>query len=192
MAEVPTQAPSIEALVDSSDLGLPVIVRPGRTPPVKIINSCGMTCTFCHNEGTPVTADNVGGIAAGMSSSGRTGRRSIYMATNGVRFLPAAVAPDGEFQTALTTLRDALGLDEFHLTGGEPSLHPRLADLIRVGHDAGFRTAPAEYEAKVLPPTPPGPGTYTSYPGPLRRHQPQPLLPARRRHDGHLVTTSDS
>ncbi len=31
-----------------------------RTIRVKVIDECGLACTFCHNEGTPVTADNRG------------------------------------------------------------------------------------------------------------------------------------
>jgi cyclic pyranopterin phosphate synthase len=45
---------------------------------------------------------------------------SIYLGTNGARFLPATVLPNDEFASAATRLRDALGLEELHLTGGEP------------------------------------------------------------------------
>ena len=50
--------------------GLPVHVQHDRTLRVKIIDACGMTCTFCHNEGTPVAADNLGRAAAGGDARG--------------------------------------------------------------------------------------------------------------------------
>ena len=33
---------------------IPVHVDKDTTLRVKIIDACGLTCTFCHNEGTPV------------------------------------------------------------------------------------------------------------------------------------------
>jgi cyclic pyranopterin phosphate synthase len=78
---------------------------------------------------------------------------SIYLATNGVRFLPATIAPDDGFAAALHMLRDALDLDELHLTGGEPTLHPRIAEVVRVGRTAGYRvcmTSNGENGGRVL------------------------------------------
>jgi cyclic pyranopterin phosphate synthase len=110
-----------------------------RTLRVKIIDACGMTCTFCHNEGTPVAADNLGKSAGTFLPYGRTGRVSIYTKTNGVAFLPAPVLPDEDYVHALTALRDALDLRELHLTGGEPTLHGALPKLVALARDAGFR-----------------------------------------------------
>jgi GTP 3',8-cyclase len=146
---------SVEALDPTPMLtdGLPVHVHTDRTLRVKIIDACGMTCTFCHNEGTPVVADNLGRPAGELTGWGRSGRVSIYLASNGARFLPAAIAPDAGFVSALTSLRDALGLDELHLTGGEPSLHPRLAEIVSAGRSAGFRvcmTSNGENGARVI------------------------------------------
>jgi len=138
-------------LVDT--MGLPVRVELDRTLRVKVIDACGMACTFCHNEGTPVVTDNLGRSPRDFDAAGRSGRVSIYLASNGARFLPATVAPDEEFVSALCTLRDALSLDELHLTGGEPSLHPRLAEVIRAAGRAGFRvcmTSNGENGARVL------------------------------------------
>jgi cyclic pyranopterin phosphate synthase len=39
-------------------VGIPVHVHKDATLRVKIHDTCGLTCTFCHNEGTPVTVDN--------------------------------------------------------------------------------------------------------------------------------------
>ncbi len=119
---------------------------------MKIIDSCGMTCTFCHNEGTPVAADN-SRSSGRFVPQGASGRVSIYVATNGARFVPAAVVPDLEFVTALASLCHALELEEVHLTGGEPTLHPHLADIVRVAASAGLRvgiTSNGERGAAVL------------------------------------------
>jgi GTP 3',8-cyclase len=77
--------------------GLPVHVHYDRTLRVKVIDACGMTCTFCHNEGTPVVADNLGRAPGELTGRGRSGRVSIYLADNGARFLPATIAPDADF-----------------------------------------------------------------------------------------------
>jgi cyclic pyranopterin phosphate synthase len=118
---------------------VPLFIHRDRTLRVKIIDSCGMTCTFCHNEGTPVATDNLRSEPAGFESAGRSGRVSIYLGTNGASFLPAAVTPDDEFRAAVSRLREALDLNELHLTGGEPTLHPRLAEIVRLGTEAGLR-----------------------------------------------------
>ncbi|MFD4252533.1 radical SAM protein [Amycolatopsis thermoflava] len=117
---------------------LPIQVETDHTLRVKIIDACGMTCTFCHNEGTPVVADNLGREIDSFVQSGRTGRISIYTGTNGAHFLPAPVSPDTGFEQALIALREALDLDELHLTGGEPTLHSGLPQLVTVARRAGF------------------------------------------------------
>ncbi|MDI3402859.1 radical SAM protein [Streptomyces cavernicola] len=136
------------------DSDVPVRVSMDRTLRVKVIDSCSMTCTFCHNEGTPVSADNHGRRSAPFSSAGRSGRVSIYLGTNGARFVSAPVMPDEAFRAALAQLRDALGFDEVHLTGGEPTLHPRLPQIISLAKDAGYKasiTSNGENGARALP-----------------------------------------
>jgi molybdenum cofactor biosynthesis enzyme MoaA len=131
---------------------VPTIVHTDRTLRVKVIDSCGMTCTFCHNEGTPVAMDNT--RAAGQfTSGGASGRVSIYLATNGAAFVPTAVLPDSEFFGAVRALRDALDLDELHLTGGEPTLHPRLGEIVALGVRVGLRvsvTSNGERGARIM------------------------------------------
>jgi cyclic pyranopterin phosphate synthase len=149
------QVSCVEALDPAPMLadGLPVHVHHDRTLRVKITDACGMTCTFCHNEGTPVVADNLGRAAGELTGRGRSGRVSIYLASNGAHFLPATIAPDDDFVSALTRLRDALDLDKLHLTGGEPSLHPRLAEIVSAGRSADFRvcmTSNGENGARVI------------------------------------------
>jgi cyclic pyranopterin phosphate synthase len=118
---------------------LPTHVDIDYTLRVKIIDACGMACTFCHNEGTPVTADNLSRTSGTFVPMGRTGRVSIYTPGNGTRFLAAPVYPDHDLLNALTALRDALDIREVHLTGGEPTLHPGLPDLITLAARTGLR-----------------------------------------------------
>jgi molybdenum cofactor biosynthesis enzyme MoaA len=121
---------------------LPVHVARDATLRVKILDACGLSCQFCHNEGTPV--------AAGPS----TGRVSIYEATNGVPFVPGRMPADEEFTQVVSALRDALDLHEMHLTGGEPTLHPQVADITERAVAAGYRvrmTSNGEHGARALP-----------------------------------------
>lgn len=121
-----------------AERGIPVHVGTDRTLRVKIIDACGMTCTFCHNEGSPVAQDNRKRLPLAFTSSGPSGRVSIYAESSGVSFLAAPVHPDDGYVHAIASLRDALGVRELHLTGGEPTLHPRLPELIRLAAEAGF------------------------------------------------------
>ncbi|MEU3216466.1 radical SAM protein [Streptomyces sp. NPDC006971] len=134
---------------------LPVEVRPDRTLRVKIIDACGLACSFCHNEGTPVATDNAHRPADQFTGiPGRSGRVSIYLRTNGADFLPARIAADAEFALALAAVRGALPTTEVHLTGGEPTLHPDLPGLIAIARRLGLTvglTSNGEAGAAVLP-----------------------------------------
>lgn len=125
---------------DLSDV--PVEVKPDRTLRAKIIDACGLACSFCHNEGTPVAAP------------GRTGRVSIYLRTNGADFLPDRIAADADFAQALAAVRGSLPTNQVHFTGGEPTLHPDLPGLITIARRLGLTvglTSNGENGAAVLP-----------------------------------------
>ncbi|WP_406285345.1 radical SAM protein [Streptomyces sp. NBC_00209] len=134
---------------------LPVEVRPDRTLRVKIIDACGLACSFCHNEGTPVATDNADRTAGEFTGTpGRSGRVSIYLRTNGADFLPARIAADAEFALALAAVRGALPTNEVHFTGGEPTLHPDLPGLVSIARRMGLAvgiTSNGEAGAEVLP-----------------------------------------
>jgi cyclic pyranopterin phosphate synthase len=117
--------------------GLPVNVSIDSTVRVKIIDACGLTCVFCHNEGTPVTQDNRSWPEAQLTTRGVSGRTSIYIGSNNAGFLAAPIHPDEGFAQALRSLHD-MGYDDAHLTGGEPTLHPRLPDLVAMASSCGF------------------------------------------------------
>ncbi|MFB7912161.1 radical SAM protein [Kitasatospora sp. NPDC056076] len=126
-----------------------------RTIRIKVIDDCGLACTFCHNEGTPVTADNRGRtLLPFVAGPGRTGRVSIYSETNGVGFLAAKMAPDMSFRRAVRTVTKAFGADEVHLTGGEPTLHKEVPSLVSaltgMGLSVGM-TSNGERGRQVMP-----------------------------------------
>lgn len=120
---------------------VPTRVTADRTLRVKILDACGLTCVFCHNEGTPVAASN-------------SDRVSIYERSNGVGFVPSTMLPGAEYVQAISQLRDALGYTELHLTGGEPTLHPKLPEMVRLSTEAGYSvrmTSNGENGARVIP-----------------------------------------
>ncbi|MDT0332004.1 radical SAM protein [Nocardiopsis lambiniae] len=131
---------------------LPTFIDTDTTLRVKILDACGMTCTFCHNEGTPVVVDNRN--LGPFQITGSSGRTSIYAATNGAAFLPATIPPDREFARTLRLMNECMGCTELHLTGGEPTLHSRLPDLVRLAVDQGYRvcmTSNGENGARQIP-----------------------------------------
>ena len=131
-----------------------LIVEKDTTLRVKIHDPCGFTCTFCHDEGTPVTADNSRRQVGDFVTAGPSGRVSIYAATNGATFVSAPVRADERFGEALVALREKLHLTELHLTGGEPTLHPALAELTRIGVESGYgvrMTSNGENGARTIP-----------------------------------------
>lgn len=130
--------PEIRELVREESLA-PVEVGRDLSLRAKVIDACGLTCTFCHNEGTPVAIDNRSGSISIRGTTGQSGRISVFSAINGVDFLPGRMEPkDPSFSYALNSLKTALGLRELHLTGGEPTLHPFLPQLISVAREAGY------------------------------------------------------
>ena len=114
----------------------PIVVNEDRSLRAKILDACGMACVFCHNEGTPVVSE----LRNVRDRNSRTlGRVSIYSHSNGVTFLPGRMKPDELYRHAMSSLKESVGLEEIHLTGGEPSLHPELAHLIKVASSEGLK-----------------------------------------------------
>lgn len=97
---------------------------------IKVLDRCGMTCSFCHNEGTPVM--NPTGLQAS--------RVSIYSESNNIPFIPADIshADEGSFRDALHALKDAGVAREVHWTGGEPTLARQLPALTYAARLAGY------------------------------------------------------
>ncbi|WP_039934587.1 radical SAM protein [Leptospira inadai] len=80
---------------------------------VSVTSSCGFGCVYCAPGG---------------------GENEIP----GRQYKPTAIFLSPEtFRIKLNTLRDQLEIKEVHLTGGEPTNHKGLPDLIRVAVDQG-------------------------------------------------------
>lgn len=112
-----------------------------------------MTCVFCHNEGTPVASAFQQGNVLLPNPTYRGGRVSVFEDTNGVDFIPGTMQPGEEFETTLRLMQETIGSRELHLTGGEPTLHHNLPELIRSAKNAGFSvkmTSNGENGARVL------------------------------------------
>lgn len=132
---------------------VPVNVSLDQSLRPKIIDACGLSCTFCHNEGTPVATDNTMAINL-TAKPGKSGRVSVFSETNGVDFIPGKMLPDYRFKEALSLLREGLDLKELHLTGGEPSLHTQLPALITAARETGYRvkmTSNGERGSQIIP-----------------------------------------
>lgn len=94
---------------------------------IKVTNDCQWTCTFCHNEGTELPG-----------SSNRINRVSVFLDPR-VRQLPAVedIVVDNTPPDWIDPVKK-LGIDEVHLTGGEPTLHPYLPKLIKILTNEGM------------------------------------------------------
>ncbi len=128
-----------QALFDAESQ-TPVSVSPDLSLRAKIIDSCGLTCQFCHNEGTPVASDNPESVVVIRGVAGQSGRVSVFSDYNGVDFVPGLMDPaDPAFRSSLEGLKDELGYEELHLTGGEPTLHRDLPAIVRLARDVGYK-----------------------------------------------------
>ena len=131
----------------------PVQLGADRSLRAKVIDACGMTCTFCHNEGTPVAADERS-TGVRMNASSLSGRVSVFAVTNGVNFIPGSMLADESFRGSLRSLHSRLDLNELHLTGGEPTLNKHLPDIVRVATQEGYSvkmTSNGENGARIIP-----------------------------------------
>jgi len=108
----------------------PVFVEKDASLRLKVLDQCGMACTFCHNEGTPVSVDNIRRQSGDFTSAGKSDRVSIFLDTNGVDFVSGTVQPDRSLDQAVDQLRESVYFNEVHLTGGEPTLHPQLPEVV--------------------------------------------------------------
>lgn len=107
---------------------------------LKVTNDCQWTCNFCHNEGTelPENANN----------------RVSTLLDLSVLSLPH-VENMSSNESALDKIVDLrkIGIDEVHFTGGEPTLHPKLANATKRLVSEGFRvkmTSNGQSSNKVL------------------------------------------
>lgn len=97
-----------------------------RSVRVKVTNGCQWACNFCHNEGTELP-----------NTANATSRVSVFL-DPAVRQLPMVedIKVEDSSLGWINTIK-GLGIDEVHLTGGEPTLHPRLPKLISILSNSG-------------------------------------------------------
>lgn len=118
---------------------VPVEVEPDLGVRLKVLDTCGHACVFCHNEGTDVNPKQA------------KDRVTVF----GGSFQVEAVDPDDpQFVQEASRAKSVFGIEEIHLTGGEPTQHQRLADLIRVLNAQGLTvkmTSNGESGALVYP-----------------------------------------
>jgi molybdenum cofactor biosynthesis enzyme MoaA len=120
-------------LIKFQEAQTPIELSVDTTLRAKISDACGLSCTFCHNEGTPVAATK-----QYLSNPTVGSRVSIYVGTNNVDFMPGMMRPDDAYQAALLACKDTLELDELHLTGGEPTLNPNVSSLASMASELGY------------------------------------------------------
>jgi GTP 3',8-cyclase len=122
--------PEGRELKDSEQL-LPVEVSIDSSLRLKVLDQCGMACTFCHNEGTPVTVDNRLRETGDYTASGKSDRVSIFLGTNGANFVSDKMLPDANLTANIDAISERINVDEIHITGGEPTLHPEIDQIVR-------------------------------------------------------------
>jgi cyclic pyranopterin phosphate synthase len=117
---------------------IPVVVGIDRSLRPKIIDNCGLTCVFCHNEGTPVAGSYDKTTLLPLPSY-KGGRVSVFEGKNGVDFIPGVMAPDEHFSSSLLRMMETTDSSELHLTGGEPTLHPELPQIVKTAKNLGYK-----------------------------------------------------
>lgn len=133
-----TLSPDAKELYETEQVA-PISVSIDSSLRLKVLDQCGMACVFCHNEGTPVSSDNVGREPSEYTATGKSQRVSIYLGDNGANFVSGSVQPDKALYEAVRTIDDLVDINEVHLTGGEPTLHPQLPEIVRQLTDDGHK-----------------------------------------------------
>lgn len=136
-------APHIRDLIDN-ELISEVQVKEDKSVRIKITDRCGLTCVFCHNEGTPVTNPN----------NQTKFRVSIYERNNGCSFESGSIKPNSNFINSILLLKEQFGINEIHWTGGEPMLNKEVVNLTRIAKGLGFTvnmTSNGELGSKLIP-----------------------------------------
>lgn len=147
-------SPEAQALYEQEMIA-PINIAIDSSLRLKVLDQCGMACVFCHNEGTPVSSDNIGRTKDEFTAAGKSSRVSIYLGTNGADFVSGSVKPDIALADAIHGIEEKVDIHEIHLTGGEPTLHPEIASIVRQLTDDGHKvkmTSNGELFYKVAKP----------------------------------------
>ena len=92
---------------------------------VKVNNNCQLACIFCHNEGTEVPVN-------------QRRRVSVFLDQSMIGLPPVGNMPYTQTTIEMSNRLKEAGIDEVHLTGGEPTLHPDLPGIVKGLTSNGF------------------------------------------------------
>ncbi len=123
---------------------IPQYKKAGGDVRLVLLTSCQSGCNFCHLEGNK-TEDELGTLNPALA--GWKGKRGVPI---GERFDNTVRPSDVDMTIKITR---ELGLSRVHLTGGEPTLHPDLFNIIDKLQSAGIEvgiTTHGEISSKRL------------------------------------------
>src|SRR3990167_8129963 len=132
--------------------GVPIEVRRDTTLRIKAIDECGHGCVFCHNEGTLVNEKQTSyrtSVFLPLQIAGENDAQNQRL-FHGFQTTPIQI-DDGYFLEELESAREFLQTNEIHLTGGEPTSHSRLPEIVTALTSRGFTvkmTSNGEHGAK--------------------------------------------
>lgn len=92
---------------------------------IKVTNECQWTCNFCHNEGTELPNGHNGDQ-----------RVSVFLDPRILTLPRVGSVTTGKLAESWINAVKSIGIDEAHLTGGEPTLLLGLPTLVRQLRDA--------------------------------------------------------
>lgn len=92
---------------------------------IKVNNDCQWACKFCHNEGTEVPVN-------------QRKRVSVFLDQSTFNLPPVGNMPYTQTLMERLALLREMEIDEVHLTGGEPTLHPDLPKIVEGLTSSGF------------------------------------------------------
>lgn len=116
-------SPSGQELVNREH-EIPIDIGKDDSLRVKVVDKCGHGCVFCHNEGTKVNVQQ------------QSYRVSVFETPDS--FIAEPIEADEGFREEMERAIETFGLKEVHLTGGEPTQHPRLVEVIKMLSDMGL------------------------------------------------------
>lgn len=93
---------------------------------IKVVDECGHACKFCHNEGTRVNPKQI------------EYRSSVFLPKSG-GFEADRIVVDENFIKEVVRIKEYFGVEDIHLTGGEPTQNTYLVEIIRTLKKLGLK-----------------------------------------------------
>lgn len=105
---------------------------------IKVTDICGHACVFCHNEGTLVNdAQAKHRVSIFLPPQGTLPSSNESSSFRG--FKVEQIQVDSTFESEIKRSVTTFGTDEVHLTGGEPTKHEKLTDIIQLLTNMGLK-----------------------------------------------------